>query len=39
MLAKEIKIRNIKKQREFIENQLRGLMDPERKDADTAYRS
>ncbi len=38
MLAKEIKIRNIKKQRGFIENQLRGLMDPERKDGDTAYR-
>ena len=39
MLAKEIKIRNIKQQRDFIMNQLKEyLMEHPRNDGNTAYR-
>lgn len=38
MLAKEVKIKNIKKQREFIKEQLEHRLDHQNKDGDTAYR-
>lgn len=38
MLAKEIKINNIKRQREFIKKQLENRLKHPNKDGDTAYR-
>lgn len=38
MLAKEVKIKNIKRQREFIKRQLKKLLEHPSKDGDTAYR-
>lgn len=38
MLAKEIKIKNVKRQREFIKDQLEHLLDHQKEDGNTAYR-
>ena len=37
MLAKEVKIKNIKRQREFIKDQLEHLLNHQNEDGDTAY--